>query len=182
MPKFHLQLLPIVNVNNDYHIEIDDSIYDESKTYFQANSILFKNKFGSVKLKGFFNLSDKNIPSLITINDLSFKISNQILNECIYSFCKYKQEIEFYFSYDDIDYIKNIEEIILKEYNSYIDYDKRIIVIMLNELKNINIKEIIGKFEEEKENFFLIMEYAKKGSLFSKIRKEGKIKEKEAFK
>ena len=151
MPKFHLQLLPIVNVNNDYHIEIDDSIYDESKTYFQANSILFKNKFGSVKLKGFFNLSDKNIPSLITINDLSFKISNQILNECIYSFCKYKQEIEFYFSYDDIDYIKNIEEIILKEYNSYIDYDKRIIVIMLNELKNINIKEIIGKFEEEKE-------------------------------
>ena len=37
-------------------------------------------------------------------------------------------------------------------------------------------------YKEEKENFFLIMEYAKKGSLFSKIRKEGKIKEKEAFK
>jgi len=156
MPKFHLQLLPIVNVNNDYHIEIDDSIFDESKTYFQANSILFKNKFGCVKLKGFFNLSDKNIPSLISINNLSLKISNQILDECIYNFCKYKQEIEFYFSYDDIDYIKNIEEMILKEYNCYIDYDKRIIKLMLNELKNINIKEIIGKYEEEKEEIMNI--------------------------
>ena len=159
MPKFHLQLLPIVNVNNDYHIEIDDSIFDESKTYFQANSILFKNKFGCVKLKGFFNLSDKNIPSLISINNLSLKISNQILDECIYNFCKYKQEIEFYFSYDDIDYIKNIEEMILKEYNCYIDYDKRIIKLMLNELKNINIKEIIGKYEEEKEEIMNINNY-----------------------
>jgi len=159
MPKFHLQLLPIVNVNNDYHIEIDDSIFDESKTYFQANSILFKNKFGCVKLKGFFNLSDKNIPSLISINNLSLKISNQILDECIYNFCKYKQEIEFYFSYDDIDYIKNIEEMILKEYNCYIDYDKRIIKLLLNELKNINIKEIIGKFEEEKEEIMNINNY-----------------------
>ena len=159
MPKFHLQLLPIVNVNNDYHIEIDDSIFDESKTYFQANSILFKNKFGCVKLKGFFNLSDKNIPSLISINNLSLKISNQILDECIYNFCKYKQEIEFYFSYDEIDYIKNIEEMILKEYNCYIDYDKRIIKLMLNELKNINIKEIIGKFEEEKEEIMNINNY-----------------------
>ena len=159
MPKFHLQLLPIVNVNNDYHIDIDDSIFDESKTYFQANSILFKNKFGCVKLKGFFNLSDKNIPSLISINNLSLKISNQILDECIYNFCKYKQEIEFYFSYDDIDYIKNIEEMILKEYNCYIDYDKRIIKLLLNELKNINIKEIIGKFEEEKEEIMNINNY-----------------------
>ena len=159
MPKFHLQLLPIVNVNNDYHIEIDDSIFDESKTYFQTNSILFKNKFGCVKLKGFFNLSDKNIPSLISINNLSLKISNQILDECIYNFCKYKQEIEFYFSYDDIDYIKNIEEMILKEYNCYIDYDKRIIKLLLNELKNINIKEIIGKFEEEKEEIMNINNY-----------------------
>ena len=159
MPKFHLQLLPIVNVNNDYHIEIDDSIFDESKTYFQANSILFKNKFGCVKLKGFFNLSDKNIPSLISINNLSLKISNQILDECIYNFCKYKQEIEFYFSYDEIDYIKNIEEMILKEYNCYIDYDKRIIKLLLNELKNINIREIIGKYEEEKEEIMNINNY-----------------------
>ena len=104
-----------------------------------------------LKLKGFFNLSDKNIPSLISINNLSLKISNQILDECIYNFCNYKQEIEFYFSYDDIDYIKNIEEMILKEYNCYVDYDKRVIKLILNELKNINIKEIIGKYEEEKE-------------------------------
>ena len=159
MPKFHLQLLPIINVNNDYHIEIDDSVYDESKTYFQANSILFKNRFGSVKLKGFFNLSDKNIPSLISINNLSSKISKQISNECIYSFCKYKQEIEFYFSYDDIENIKNIEEIILKEYDSYINYDKRIMTIILNELKNINIKEIIGKYEEEKAEMMNINNY-----------------------
>ena len=159
MPKFHLQLLPIINVNNDYHIEIDDSVFDESKTYFQANSIMFKNNFGSVKLKGFFNLSDKNIPLLISINKLSLKISKQILNECIYSFCKYKQEIEFYFSYDDIEYIKNIEEIIFKEYKSYIDYDKRIIHLNLNEIKNINIKEIIGKYEEEKEEMMNINSY-----------------------
>ena len=151
MPKFHLQLLPIVNVNNDYHIEIDDSIYDEAKTYFQANSLFFKNKFGSAKLKGFFNLSDKNIPSLITINKFSLKISEQILNECIYSFCKYKQEIEFYFPYDDIDIIKNIEKNINEKYNGYIDFDGRKIILNFNELENINIKDIIEKYEEDEE-------------------------------
>ena len=151
MPKFHLQLLPIVNVNNDYHIEIDDSIYDEAKTYFQANSLFFKNKFGRAKLKGFFNLSDKNIPSLITINKFSLKISEQILNECIYSFCKYKQEIEFYFPYDDIDIIKNVEKNINEKYNGYVDYDGRKILINFNELENINIKDIIEKYEEDEE-------------------------------
>ena len=151
MPKFHLQLLPIVNVNNDYHIEIDDSIYDEAKTYFQANSLFFKNKFGSAKLKGFFNLSDKNIPSLITIDKFSLKISEQILNECIYSFCKYKQEIEFYFPYDDIDIIKNVEKNINEKYNGYVDYDGRKILLNFNELENINIKDIIEKYEEDEE-------------------------------
>ena len=151
MPKFHLQLLPIVNVNNDYHIEIDDSIYDETKTYFQANSLFFKNKFGSAKLKGFFNLSDKNIPSLITIDKFSLKISEQILNECIYSFCKYKQEIEFYFPYDDIDIIKSVEKNINEKYNGYIDYDGRKILLNFNELENINIKDIIEKYEEDEE-------------------------------
>lgn len=151
MPKFHLQLLPMFNVNNDYYIEIDDSVYEENKTYFQANSIFFKNKFGSVKLKGFFNLAEKIIPSLISVDNLSLIISKQIINECIYTFCKYKQEIEFYFSYDDIDYIQKIEEIIYNNYNSHIDYDKRIISISMNELKNVNIKELIGNYEEEKE-------------------------------
>ena len=151
MPKFHLQLLPMFNVNNDYYIEIDDSVYEENKTYFQANSIFFKNKFGSVKLKGFFNLADKTIPSLISVDNLSLIISKQIINECIYTFCKYKQEIEFYFSYDDIDYIQKIEEIIYNNYNSHIDFDKRIISISMNELKNVNIKELIGNYEEEKE-------------------------------
>jgi len=151
MPKFHLQLLPIANVNNDYHIEIDGSTYDESKTYFQANTLLFKNKFGSVKLKGFFNLSEKNIPTIIIINYLSFEIAKEILDTSIYNFCNYKQEIEFYFSYDDIKYIKNIEEILYNQFNCDIDYEKRIIYLSLNELKNINIKEIIGNYEEEKE-------------------------------
>ena len=157
MPKFHLQLLPIVNANNDYHIEIDDSIYDENKTYFQANSLYFKNKFGSAKLKGFFNLSDKNIPSLISIDKFTLKISQQILDECIYSFCKYKQEIEFYFPYDDIDYVKKIEKRINEDYLGYIDYDERKILINYNELKNINIKDIIEMYdEEEKEREQLI--------------------------
>ena len=151
MPKFHLQLLPIVNANNDYHIEIDDSIYDENKTYFQANSLYFKNKFGSAKLKGFFNLSDKNIPSLISIDKFTLKISQQILDECIYSFCKYKQEIEFYFPYDDIDYVKKIEKRINEDYLGYIDYDERKILINYNELKNINIKDIIEMYDEEEE-------------------------------
>ena len=57
MPKFHLPLLSITNINNDYHIEIDGSTYDESKTYLQASTILFKNKYGCVTLKGFFNLA-----------------------------------------------------------------------------------------------------------------------------
>ena len=156
MPKFHLQLLPFVNVSNDYYIEIDNSVYDENKTYFQANSIFFKNKFGSAKLKGFFNLAEKNIPSLISVDNLSLIISNQILKECTYSFCKYKQEIEFYFSYDDIEYVRKNEGIIKNNYNCYINYDKRILSMYFNEIKDINIKEIIGNNEEEKEETVLL--------------------------
>ena len=151
MPKFHLPLLSITNINNDYHIEIDGSTYDESKTYLQASTILFKNKYGCVTLKGFFNLAQINIPTIITIDNLSLEILQQFLNSCFFNFCKYKLQIEFYFPYDDIKYIKNIEENLFNEFDCNIDYEKRIISLNLNELRNINIKEMIGKFEEEKE-------------------------------
>ena len=151
MPKFHLPLLSITNINNDYHIEIDGSTYDESKTYLQASTILFKNKYGCVTLKGFFNLAQINIPTIITIDNLSLEILQQFLNSCFFNFCKYKLQIEFYFPYDDTKYIKNIEENLYKEFDCNIDYEKRIISLNLNELRNINIKEMIGKFEEEKE-------------------------------
>ena len=151
MPKFHLPLLSITNINNDYHIEIDGSTYDESKTYLQASTILFKNKYGCVILKGFFNLAQINIPTIITIDNLSLEILQQFLNSCFFNFCKYKLQIEFYFPYDDIKYIKNIEENLFNEFDCNIDYEKRIISLNLNELRNINIKEMIGKFEEEKE-------------------------------
>ena len=151
MPKFHLPLLSITNINNDYHIEIDGSTYDESKTYLQASTILFKNKYGCVTLKGFFNLAQINIPTIITIDNLSLEILQQFLNSCFFNFCKYKLQIEFYFPYDDIKYIKNIEENLFNKFDCNIDYEKRIISLNLNELRNINIKEMIGKFEEEKE-------------------------------
>ena len=151
MPKFHLPLLSITNINNDYHIEIDGSTYDESKTYLQASTILFKNKYGCVTLKGFFNLAQINIPTIITIDNLSLEILQQFLNSCFFNFCKYKLQIEFYFPYDDIKYIKNIEENLFNEFDCNIDYEKRIFSLNLNELRNINIKEMIGKFEEEKE-------------------------------
>ena len=151
MPKFHLPLLSITNINNDYHIEIDGSTYDESKTYLQASTILFKNKYGCVTLKGFFNLAQINIPTIITIDNLSLEILQQFLNSCFFNFCKYKLQIEFYFPYDDIKYIKNIEQNLYNEFDCNIDYEKRIISLNLNELRNINIKEMIGKFEEEKE-------------------------------
>ena len=151
MPKFHLPLLSITNINNDYHIEIDGSTYDESKTYLQASTILFKNKYGCVILKGFFNLAQINIPTIITIDNLSLEILQQFLNSCFFNFCKYKLQIEFYFPYDDTKYIKNIEENLYNEFDCNIDYEKRIISLNLNELRNINIKEMIGKFEEEKE-------------------------------
>ena len=151
MPKFHLPLLSITNINNDYHIEIDGSTYDESKTYLQASTILFKNKYGCAILKGFFNLAQINIPTIITIDNLSLEILQQFLNSCFFNFCKYKLQIEFYFPYDDTKYIKNIEENLFNEFECNIDYEKRIISLNLNELRNINIKEMIGKFEEEKE-------------------------------
>ena len=151
MPKFHLPLLSITNINNDYHIEIDGSTYDESKTYFQASTIFFQNKYGSATLKGFFNLAKINIPTIISIDNLSFEILQQFLDSCFYTFCKYKLQLVFNFSYDDIKYIKNIEENLFNEFDCNIDYDKRIISLYLNELRNINIKEMIGRFEEEKE-------------------------------
>ena len=156
MPKFHLPLLSITNINNDYHIEIDGSTYDESKTYLQASTILFKNKYGCVTLKGFFNLAQINIPTIITIDNLSLEILQQFLNSCFFNFCKYKLQIEFYFPYDDIKYIKNIEENLFNEFDCNIDYEKRIISLNLNELRNINIKEMIGKFEEEKEETMIL--------------------------
>ena len=102
MPKFHLQILPLINANNDYHIEIDNIPYNENESYSQCNTIFFSNKYGSLRLKGYFDLFNKNIPSLIIINKFYIEISKQLLNACIYKFAKYKLEIEFNFSYDDI--------------------------------------------------------------------------------
>ena len=150
MPKFHLQILPLINANNDYHIEIDNNPYNEHEFYSQVNNIFFSNKYGSVRLKGFFDLSNKNIPSLIIIKKLYFEISKQLLNACIYNFSKYKQEIEFTFSFDDIKYIKSIEQDLINEYNCKIDYNNRKIYILLNEIKNIDIfKRINGYIEKE---------------------------------
>lgn len=150
MPKFHLQILPIVNINNDYHIELDNNLYNENQLYSNVNTIFFSNKYGSVRLKGFFDLTNKNIPSLIIINKLFIQISKQLLNSCKYNFCKYKQEIEFNFSYNDINNIKNNENFLIKEYNCKIDYNNRKIYILLNEINSIDIiHKIGGKIEEE---------------------------------
>ena len=152
MPKFHLQILPLINANNDYHIEIDNIPYNEYESYSQCNTIFFSNKYGSIRLKGYFNLLNKNIPTLIVINKLYIEISKQLLNACIYNFAKYKLEIEFNFSYDDIKYIKNIEQNLIKEYNCRIDYNNRKIYILLNEIKNIDIINQINGYLENEEN------------------------------
>ena len=150
MPKFHLQILPFINANNDYHIEIDNIPYDENEIYSQCNNIFFSNKYGSIRIKGYFNLLNKNIPSLIIINKLYIEISKQILNACIYNFTKYKLDIEFNFSYDDIKYIKTIEKDLINEYNCRIDYNNKKIYILLKEIKNIDlINKINGYFEKD---------------------------------
>ena len=144
MPKFHLQILPIININNDYHIELDNKTYNEEEFYSKVSTIFFSNKYGSVKIKGLFDLSNKNIPSLIIINKLYFEISKQLLNACIYNFGTYQVEIEFNFSFNDINKLKSIEEYLKNEYNCKIDYDNRKIYILLNEIKNIDIIHKIG--------------------------------------
>ena len=152
MPKFHLYALPLINSNNDYHIELDNIPYNEHESYTKVSIISFSNKFGSINLQGYFDLSNKNIPTLITINKLSYEISNKLLNECNYHFCKYKLEIEFNFTYDDIKLLKNIENYLKNEYNCSIDYNNRKIYILLNEIKNINIlNKIKVNIEEEEE-------------------------------
>ena len=166
MPKFHLYTLPLINTNNDYHIELDNIPYNEHESYTQVSIISFSNKFGSINLQGYFDLSNKNIPTLITINKLSFEISNKLLNECNYHFCKYKLEIEFNFTYDDIKLLKNIENYLKNEYNCSIDYNNRKIYILLNEIKNINIlNKIKGNIEEEEDinnNYINLMEQRRK--------------------
>ena len=149
MPKFHLQIMPLVNVNNDYHIELDGIPYNEHESYSQVNSIFFSNKYGSVLIKGYFDLSNKNIPSLIIINKLSLELSKQLLKTMIYNFCKYKQEIEFNFTYDDIKLIQNIEQLLIKEYNCSIDYNRRKIMLKMDEIKNINILNKIERNIED---------------------------------
>ena len=166
MPKFHLYDLPLININNDYHIELDNIPYNEYESYTKVSIISFTNKYGHVILKGFFDLTKKNIPSLININKLSFEISKQLLNSCKYNFCKYTLEIEFYFSYDDIKLLKNIEKYLINEYNCSIDYNNKKIYILLNEIKNINIyNKIRGNIEEEESinnNYINIIESRKK--------------------
>ena len=166
MPKFHLYDLPLININNDYHIELDNIPYNEHESYTKVSIISFTNKYGHVILKGFFDLTNKNIPSLIIINKLSFEISKQLLNSCTYNFCKYILEIEFYFSYDDIKLLKNIEKYLINEYNCSIDYNNKKIYILLNEIKNINIyNKIRGNIEEEESinnNYINIIETRKK--------------------
>lgn len=150
MPKFHLKILPVVNVNNDYHIELDGIPYNEHESYSQVNSIFFSNKYGSVLIKGYFDLSNKNIPSLIIINKLSLEISKHLLKTMIYNFCRYRQEIEFNFTYDDIKHIKNIEQLLIKEYNCSIDYNKRKIFFKMDDIKNINIiNKIVENVEDD---------------------------------
>ena len=149
MPKFHLQIMPLVNANNDYHIELDGIPYNEHESYSQVNSIFFSNKYGSVLIKGYFDLSNKNIPSLIIINKLSLELSKQLLKTMIYNFCKYKQEIEFNFTYDDIKLIQNIEQLLIKEYNCSIDYNRRKIMLKMDEIKNINILNKIERNVED---------------------------------
>ena len=95
MPKFHLEILPAVNINNDYHIELGNISYNEREQYSKVSIIFFSNKFGSVKIKGLFDLTNKNIPSLTIINKLYFKISKQLLNSHMYNFGIYQLEIEF---------------------------------------------------------------------------------------
>ena len=53
MPKFLLDLLPVINTNNDYQIELDNIPYNENESYTKVNQIFFSNKYGSFKLKGF---------------------------------------------------------------------------------------------------------------------------------
>ena len=150
MPKFHLEILPKININNDYHIEIDNKSYDEQEQYSKVSSIFFSNKYGSVKIKGFFDLSNKNIPSLIIINKLYLEISKQLLKARIYNFGTYKLEIEFNFSFKDINNLISIEEYLKNEYNCKIDYDNMKIYILLNEITNIDIfHKIGGELEKE---------------------------------
>ena len=155
MPKFHLETLPIININNDYHIELDNKTYNEQEQYSKVSTIFFSNKYGSVKIKGIFDLSNKNIPSLIIINKLYLEISNQLLNACIYNFGTYQVELEFNFSFKDINNIKGIEQYLTNEYNCKIDYDNRKIYILLNEINNIDIiHKLEGELEkEDNENF-----------------------------
>ena len=151
MPKFLLDLLPVINTNNDYQIELDNIPYNENESYTKVNQIFFSNKYGSFKLKGFFDLSNKNINSLIAINKLSLLISDQLLDACIYNFCKYRMEIELNFTYDNIKPLKNYEQELINKYNCKIDYNNRKIYIALNELKNIDIMRIIQKDLNEEE-------------------------------
>ena len=143
MPKFHL---------NDYHIELDNATYDESESYTKVSIFSFSNKYGTAKLKGFFDLTNKNIPTLITLNKLSFEISRQLLNTSNYNFCNYKLELDFIFSDDDIYLIKNKEKDLMKEYNCSIDYNNKKIHISLNEIKNINLLNLIrGNIEKNED-------------------------------
>ena len=143
MPKFHL---------NDYHIELDNATYDESESYTKVSIFSFSNKYGTAKLKGFFDLTNKNIPTLITLNKLSFEISRQLLNTSNYNFCNYKLELDFIFSDDDIYLIKNKEKDLMKEYNCSIDYNNKKIHISLNEIKNINLLNLIrGNIERNED-------------------------------
>ena len=143
MPKFHL---------NDYHIELDNATYDESESYTKVSIFSFSNKYGTAKLKGFFDLTNKNIPTLINLNKLSFEISRQLLNTSNYNFCNYKLELDFIFSDDDIYLIKNKEKDLMKEYNCSIDYNNKKIHISLNEIKNINLLNLIrGNIEKNED-------------------------------
>ena len=157
MPKFHLQLLPVVNINNDYKIDIDNIPYNEQESYTNVKSIEFANKYGLVRFQGLFDLSGRNIPSLVYINDLSLEVSDSFLNSCKYNFCNYKTEIFFYLSYDNMNQLKNYDiESMLKYYKPYLDYNKKILHLETNQIKNININNYLR--DKQKENIFNLNE------------------------
>ena len=82
---------------------------------------------------------------------------------------------------ENINYaIKIIKKENIPQTNEKIDNIYREIEIQ-NSLIHPNIIRLYS-YKENKDNFYLIMEYAKKGNLISKINKEGKLNEVESFK
>ena len=139
MPIFDFTKKFIKKDINNFQIIIDGKDFMEQEEYKEVKKLEFISEKGIIKVDGFFNLSNRNIQNLISINNLSISFSKELIESFKLKFDQPQISLIFYLLPQDIDIIKNNINILKKKYKNFDTDYKTYVKFTLNEFKDINI-------------------------------------------